>query len=387
MTVIPGAGILPRDQNSVPALGAASLDDVNNNETSVTLLPLVIDNATNRLLVTAEVTSTSLPTGAATLAEQQTQTTSLQLMDDVIVQDDSPFTPATTKVAMAGFEYDDTATDSVDEGDAGAARMSANRNQYVQIRDAAGNERGLNIDSSGRLAATIASGTITTVTTVTNITNQGMGADNAAFTDGTTRVMVGGYIYDEVAGTALTENDMAAARIDSKRAQIGVIEDATTRGQRATVSSAGGLGSNIIQINGTTIDGGNGATSAGTQRVTISNDSTGQVAANMQVASAAVTNTNPVPVASGKATSASTSTGVTVGSTSTTIIASNSSRRAVMIVNDSDETIYLRYGTGATSGSGIRLNASGGSIREELYTGVITGICASGGKNVTVTEI
>lgn len=65
--------------------------------------------------------------------------------------------------------------------------------------------------------------------------------DNAAFTDGTTKVQPVGYVFDEVAGTALTENDAAAARIDSKRAQIGVLEDATTRGQRAAVSAAGAL--------------------------------------------------------------------------------------------------------------------------------------------------
>lgn len=66
-------------------------------------------------------------------------------------------------------------------------------------------------------------------------------ADNAGFTDGTTKVLPAGYIFDEVAGTALTENDAAAARIDSKRAQVMVFEDATTRGQRAAVSSAGAL--------------------------------------------------------------------------------------------------------------------------------------------------
>lgn len=64
-------------------------------------------------------------------------------------------------------------------------------------------------------------------------------ADNAAFTDGTTRVVPTGYIYDEVAGTGLTENDTAAARIDVKRAQVNTIEDATTRGQRLAVSAAG----------------------------------------------------------------------------------------------------------------------------------------------------
>ena len=70
---------------------------------------------------------------------------------------------------------------------------------------------------------------------------QGQIVDNAAFTDGTTRLDMAGYILDETAGTALTENDAAAARIDSKRAQVQVIEDATTRGQRASVNTSGGL--------------------------------------------------------------------------------------------------------------------------------------------------
>lgn len=80
--------------------------------------------------------------------------TALQLIDDIIIADDAAFTPGTTKVAMVGFEFDDDTPDSVGEGDAGAARMSANRNIYVQIRDAAGNERGLNVDASGQIAVT-----------------------------------------------------------------------------------------------------------------------------------------------------------------------------------------------------------------------------------------
>lgn len=63
--------------------------------------------------------------------------------------------------------------------------------------------------------------------------------DNAAFTDGTTKVLPAGYIYDEVAGTALTENDAVAARVDVKRAQVFVVEDATTRGRRQLVTAAG----------------------------------------------------------------------------------------------------------------------------------------------------
>lgn len=63
-------------------------------------------------------------------------------------------------------------------------------------------------------------------------------ADNAGFTDGTSKVLPAGHIYDEVAGTPLTENDVAASRIDSKRAQVFVVEDESTRGQRQTVYSS-----------------------------------------------------------------------------------------------------------------------------------------------------
>jgi hypothetical protein len=107
----------------------------------------------------------------------------------------------------------------------------------------------LSVDDNGgsiTVDGTVAvSGTVTTSDTATLV-------DNAAFTDGTSRVMNVGYIFDEVAGTALTENDVAAARIDSKRAQVGVIEDATTRGQRAAVSAAGALSANITQVGGST---------------------------------------------------------------------------------------------------------------------------------------
>jgi hypothetical protein len=66
-------------------------------------------------------------------------------------------------------------------------------------------------------------------------------ADNAGFTDGTTKVNPVGFIFDEVAGTALTENDVGAGRMDAKRAQVLTLEDATTRGQRAAISAAGRL--------------------------------------------------------------------------------------------------------------------------------------------------
>jgi hypothetical protein len=47
------------------------------------------------------------------------------------IVDDAAFTPTTTRVSMSGFFADETATDSVDEGDGGAARMTLDRKIIV----------------------------------------------------------------------------------------------------------------------------------------------------------------------------------------------------------------------------------------------------------------
>jgi hypothetical protein len=158
-----GGGSLTIDAASLPLPTGAA--------TSAAQLPnshdVTIDNAAGAAAVniqdggnsiTIDAASLPLPTGASTLAEQQTQTTALQLLDDVVV------------------------------------------------------------------------------------------ADNAAFTDGTTKLAMVGYIFDEAAGTALTENDAAAARVDAKRAQINVIEDGATRARYATVTAA-----NALKIDGSAV--------------------------------------------------------------------------------------------------------------------------------------
>ena len=99
------------------------------------------------------------------------------------------------------------------------------------------------------------------------------------------------------------------------------------------------------------------------------------------------TQTNNIKVEKGKESSASSNTKVSVGSTSTTVLAANANRRFAVIVNDSDEDIYLNLSGTAVINEGIRINANGGNYVEDIYTGIITGICASGSKNVTITEV
>jgi len=86
-------------------------------------------------------------------------------------------------------------------------------------------------------------------------------------------------------------------------------------------------------------------------------------------------------------TTTATNAAVTVGSSSTTVLAANTGRKGFSLVNDSDETIYVSFSGTAVSGEGIRLNEKGGSVTDDVYQGVITAICASGGKNLTVIEL
>jgi hypothetical protein len=72
-------------------------------------------------------------TNAGTFAVQVdgSALTALQVIDNPVIVDDAAFTPGTTSVTMAGFEADEGSTDSVDEGDGGAARMTLDRKVIV----------------------------------------------------------------------------------------------------------------------------------------------------------------------------------------------------------------------------------------------------------------
>lgn len=59
-------------------------------------------------------------------------------------------------VPIAG-RFDDTSTTSVSEDNAGVVRMSANRNLFTTLRDAAGNERGANVNASNELLVALSS--------------------------------------------------------------------------------------------------------------------------------------------------------------------------------------------------------------------------------------
>lgn len=93
-------------------------------------------------------------TNAGTFAVQVdgSALTALQKIDDPVLVDDAAFTPATSSVMMSGFQADESSTDSVDEGDAGAARMTLDRKVIVTPQPHTGGglttARSLDLDES-----------------------------------------------------------------------------------------------------------------------------------------------------------------------------------------------------------------------------------------------
>lgn len=84
-------------------------------------------------------------------------------------------------------------------------------------------------------------------------------------------------------------------------------------------------------------------------------------------------------------------TAVSAGSASTVVLAANSKRKYILLVNDSDATIYLNLGGAAAVNTGIRLNANGGSFEisanlGNLYLGAINCVSQAGNKTILVTE-
>jgi hypothetical protein len=113
------------------------------------------------------------------------------------------------------------------------------------------------VDPTGTTTQPISASSLplpTNAATETSLVAQSI-VDNAGFSDAVTRIIPAGFILDETPGTALTENDAAAARIDSKRAIVFALEDESTRGRRLTITAANAAkvdGSGVTQpVSGT----------------------------------------------------------------------------------------------------------------------------------------
>lgn len=123
--------------------------------------------------------------------------------------DDAAFTPAVTSFTPIGALFNDVTPDSVNEGDGGVLRMSANRDLYTTIRDAAGSERGVNVNASNELLTSANTELPAAVTLGDNTTNPavpGVAAFLMCF-DGTTWDRCQGGLTDTDDGTIAAAQD------------------------------------------------------------------------------------------------------------------------------------------------------------------------------------
>jgi hypothetical protein len=79
---------------------------------------------------------------------------------------------------------------------------------------------------------------------------------------------------------------------------------------------------------------------------------------------------------------------VSVGTSSTQVLAANSNRKLLILVNDSDEAIYVSLGATATLNNGIRLNANGGALALDnpIFKGVVNAVSQNGSKTLVGAE-
>lgn len=380
------------------------------------------------------VDSSALPSGAATLAEQQTQTTALQLIDDLSLAQGSTtasqrgplvqgavttaapsYTTAQTSplslTTTGGLRHDlttiagtaPTTAGKVDvkgaDGDVFVRQTSA-ANLLATVTQAAGtwnndliklNGTTVDTNSGNKSAGTLRVVIATDQPNLTSALNVnctsgcvagGSFSDSSAFTFATTAVSNTSFVVDDTATNAVAENSAGAARMSTNRVLFVDLKNTQANTTAIKVdNSAVTQPANVTQLGGTAIDTNSGTKSAGTQRIVLATDQP-----NL---------TTPLNVAiTPSATAASNSDGSCVSvSTTTTVLASFSTRKTAVLIAQCDpsacntDTVFVKLAATATTSDfplapGDRIILSGASV----YTGVIDAIANSGTQKVCVIE-
>lgn len=312
--------------------------------------------------------------------------------------DDTPFGVGVDNIAMVGAFADEVGTDSVDEGDAGALRMSTNRNLYTQIRDAAGNERGVNVSAANALK--VDGSAVTQPISATSLPLP-TGASTAALQtqpgidigDVTVNNATGAAAVNvQDGGNSLTvDGTVAATQSGTWTVQPGNTANTTAwlvTGTGGTFPATQSGTWNINNISGTI--------SLPTGAATESTLSTlnGKIPANLTVSSTrllvdASGTTQPVS-STLDLSSTSTLSNVSGSATSVSLLASTAGRKGAYFFNDSTAILYLKFGTTASTSSYTVQIQPGGFFEmppKPVYTGAIDGIWSVANGAARITEL
>jgi hypothetical protein len=133
LSVDDGAGSLTVDNPTISVVGGGV-------EATAQRVTLASDS-TGVLSVDDNGSSLTVDNGGTFVVQENgAALTALQLIDNTIFVDDAAFTPGTGSVSAVGLLADQTATDSVNEGDIGIPRMTLDRKQIVTVAPSADTE-------------------------------------------------------------------------------------------------------------------------------------------------------------------------------------------------------------------------------------------------------
>lgn len=159
------------------SVGVASLPTVGQ---TIMANAISVAIASNQTAIPVSAAALPLPSGASTLAEQQTQTTALQLIDDVV----HAVGAAISKVAAVGGQLDDTGTTAAVENAIAALRITSDRALHVQLRNGSADYgtsgAPLRTDPTGSTIQPVSG----TVSTKTDLTGNAPDADTISTSEG-----------------------------------------------------------------------------------------------------------------------------------------------------------------------------------------------------------
>lgn len=259
------------------AMAASTPVVIASDQSAVSISGTVTANQGGTWNITNISGTVSLPTGAATSANQSTIITALQLIDNI---------PHAANVAFSNGvpamgQFDDSATGSVTEDNVAAIRITSSRGMHINLRNASGTELGvagapLRVDPTGTTTQPVS--IAATVTVDTELPTAGALADGASATPTTPTIGAVGLVmnattadrqravvnglnstgtgiaaaglvgqFDDVSPGSITENQFGPVRMSTRREAYAQIRDAAGNERGLNVDANGEIGIGAIR--------------------------------------------------------------------------------------------------------------------------------------------
>jgi len=158
--------------------------------------------------------------------------------------DDAAFTPATDYIGMAGFFANETTPDAVNEGDAGAARMTLDRKQLMVLVDATNDAFRLAIDTNGKIGVS-SMPTVTVSASDLDIRNLNLTDDAVKVSGNSSANSITNPIYVQTVSTGIQSTEIC-----SWDTSVDVVADTADNHDYAVVGSTFLLKSVIFAASG-----------------------------------------------------------------------------------------------------------------------------------------